>query len=205
MDYKIYGKTKIGRGCIIQPNVILGLPPKDLLTTPLGKLPGTIIGDDCIIRSGSMIYSNVIIGDKLKTGHNVLIREDTKIGNNVLIGTNSVIENKCRIGNNVKIQSNVYIPTNTIIKDFVFIGPNACLTNDKYPIRIKNELKGPIIGKGATIGANSTILPEIKIGEGVIVAAGAVVTKNIRPWKLAIGAPAKESDLPNELKVLNKI
>jgi len=201
----IFGKTKIGRDCIVQPNVIIGLPSKKLLDVPAEKLPGAILGGNCIIRSGTVIYSNTTIGNKFKTGHNVLIREDTEIGNNVLVGTNSIIENKCNIGNNVSIQSNVYIPTNTKIGDFAFLGPNACLTNDKYPIRIKSKLKGPTIEKGVSIGANATILPNIRIGEGSIVAAGAVVTKNIKPWKLAIGVPARELNIPKKLKKLNKI
>jgi acetyltransferase-like isoleucine patch superfamily enzyme len=205
MEYKIYGKTKIGKNCVIQPNVIIGMPSKDLLNRPLDKLSGAIIGDNCVIRSGSVIYSGVRIGNEFKTGHNVVIRERTKIGNNVLIGTNSIVENNCKIGNNVSTQSNVYIPTNTTIGDFVFIGPNACLTNDKYPVRIKTKLKGPIISKGVSIGANSTLLPEIKIGIGAMVAAGAVVTKDISSWSVAIGSPAREFKLPKKLRKLNKI
>jgi acetyltransferase-like isoleucine patch superfamily enzyme len=135
----------------------------------------------------------------------VLIREGTEIGDSVLIGTNSIVENNCKIGNNVSIQSNAYIPTNTTIRDFVFIGPNVCLTNDKYPARIKADLVGPTIEKGATVGANATILPGIRIGEGSMVAAGAVVTKDVTPWKIAIGVPAKEKDMPDNLRILNKI
>lgn len=201
----IYGKSKIGKNSVIQENVVIGTPSRDLLKETKENLPGAVIGDDCIIRSGTIIYSRVKIGNKFQTGHNVLIREDTNIGNNVLIGTNSILENKCILGSNISIQSNVYVPTNTLIEDKVFIGPNACLTNDKYPVRIKKECVGPIIRKGATIGANSTILPEVEIGEGAIVAAGAIVTKNVAPWKIAVGNPAREVDMPEELKIENKI
>jgi acetyltransferase-like isoleucine patch superfamily enzyme len=164
-----------------------------------------ILGKNPLIRSNSIIYNDVEIGDNFKTGHGVTIREKTDIGDNVLIGTNTVIEGHCSIGNDVSIQSNVYIPTNTIIEDYVFIGPCACFTNDKYPIRVDFDLKGPIIKKGASIGANSTFLSNIEIGEGAMVAAGAIVTMDVPEYFLAIGAPARIKPLPKFLKKLNKI
>ncbi len=108
-----------------------------------------IIGKNALIRSNSIVYNDVEIGKNLKTGHGVTIREKTYIGDNVLVGTNTIIEGHCSIGNNVSIQSNVYIPTNTIIEDYVFIGPCACFTNDKYPIRVDFDLKGPSNQKGS--------------------------------------------------------
>jgi acetyltransferase-like isoleucine patch superfamily enzyme len=134
-----------------------------------------------------------------------MIRENTDIGDNVLIGTNVIIDGHVKIGNNVSIQGNVYIPTNVIIEDNVFIGPCAVLANDKYPIRKKYELKGPVLKKGASIGANATLLPDVEIGEGAMVAGGALVTKDVPAWKLAIGVPAKIEELPKDLKELNKI
>lgn len=166
---------------------------------------GTKIGDNAFIRPSSTIYCDVTIGDNLRTGHNILVREMTQVGNNVLIGTNVVIDGNTVIGNRVSIQSNVYIPTNTVIEDDVFLGPCSVLANDKYPIRIKYDLKGPILKKGSSIGANSTILPGVEVGEGAMVAAGALVTKNVPAWKLAIGFPAKFVDLPDNLKTINRI
>ena len=181
-----------------QENVTIGLKYKMRSKPP-------IIGKNSVIRSNSIIYNDVEIGDNFRTGHGVTIREKTKIGDNALVGTNSIIEGHCSIGDNVSIQSNVYIPTNTIIEDYVFIGPCACFTNDKYPIRVDFDLKGPIIKKGASIGANSTFLSNVEIGEGAMVAAGAIVTQDIPPFFLAIGAPARIKPLPKHLKTLNKI
>ncbi|MFQ6063322.1 MAG: acyltransferase [Methanosarcinales archaeon] len=209
---RLYGTNKIGNNCIIMENVIIGYPSGDILKkiingTKIEELDyqGATIGENAVIRSGSVIYCNVVIGDNLRTGHNILVRENTKIGNNVLIGTKVVIDGNTTIGNNVSIQSNAYIPLNVVIEDKVFIGPCAVLTNDKYPIRKESDLTGPILHRGASIGANSTILPNIEIGEGAIVAAGSVVTKDVPPWKLAIGVPAKIKEIPKELKILNKI
>lgn len=164
------------------------------------------IGKKPLIRSGSIIYPNVKIGDFFKSGHRIMIREDTVIGDHVLIGTNTVIENKVKIGNHVSIQSCVYIPTNTTIGNYVFIGPCVCFTNDKYPIRIVLEsYPGPIIEDGVSLGAGSVILPGIRIGKGSLVAAGSVVTRNVPPWSLAKGSPARFNPLKKELRKLNEI
>lgn len=142
-----------------------------------------------LIRSGTVIYSGVFVGDNFETGHNVLIRDPCTIGDNVRIGTGSIIEGHVRIGNNVNIQSMVYIPKKTEIDDDVFIGPCVVMTNDKYPP--SGKMLGPHICKGASIGANVTILPGIVIGEGALVGAGSVVTHNVPPRKTVKGNPAR--------------
>ncbi len=197
--------VEVGKRSVVQENVWLGMPSRAFLGRKEEDLPKTKIGDNAVLRSGTIIYCGVTIGQNFQSGHTVLIREKTVIGDNVLVGTNTVIDGRTNIGSNVSIQSSVYIPTDTIIEDSVFIGPDAVLTNDKYPIRKQKPLKGPVIRKGATIGANATLLPEIEIGEGAVVAAGSVVTRDVPAWKLAIGVPAKIKDLPEFLKVMNKI
>lgn len=179
-------------------NITLGLKYKYNSQPP-------VIGKNPVIRSNSVIYNDVNIGENFRTGHGVVIREKTDIGDNVLIGTNTVIEGHCSIGDNVSIQSNVYIPKNSLIEDHVFIGPCACFTNDKYPIRIDFDLKGPVIRSGASIGANSTFLSDIEVGKGAMVAAGAIVTMDVPEYFLAIGAPARIKPLPKHLKKLNQI
>ncbi|WP_269430127.1 acyltransferase [Methanosarcina siciliae] len=210
---RIYGKSVIGKHTVVLENVILGYPEHKVLMEILKKnvefedfeFQGCNIGPNSIIRAGSTIFSSVKTGSNFKTGHNVMIRENTQIGDNVLIGTNVIVDGNVKIGNNVSIQGNVYIPTNVVIEDNVFIGPCAVLANDKYPIRKKYELKGPVLRRGVSIGANATLLPGVEIGEGAMVAGGALVTKDVPPWKLAVGVPARIRDLPEELKELNRI
>lgn len=210
---KMYGENSVGDGTVIMENVTLGYPEHHILMDILKKgteiekekYKGTIIGKNSFIRANTTIFNNVITGDNFKTGHNVMIRENTNIGNNVLVGTNVIIDGNVKIGNNVSIQGNVYIPTHVTIEDNVFIGPCAVLSNDKYPIRGEYVADGPIIKKGASIGANATLVPGVEIGEGSMVAAGALVTKNVPSWKLAMGCPAKIIELPEKLKQLNKI
>jgi len=193
-----YGINRLGKGALIFEPVTLGFPSHD----KIGKngYPGTTLGKRATIRSGTIIYCDVVIGDDFTSGHNVLIREKTTIGNRVTIGSSSIIEGKCTIGNDVNIQSLVYIPTDTTIGNSVFVGPNVVLTNDRYPPSRKANLKGPTLSDGTSIGANATILPNVHIGEGALIAAGAIVTKDVPPFSLAIGVPAKMKDLPKEMR-----
>lgn len=192
-----YGINRIGQNPQVFEPVTLGFPSRD----NVGKtgFTGTTIGNNAILRSGTIIYCDVTIGDNFQTGHNVVIREKTTIGNRVAIGTATIIEGTCSIGNQVSLQSMVYIPTDTIIEDSVFIGPNTVLTNDRYPPTRIGGLKGPYIKKGAAIGANTTLVPGVCIGEGALVAAGAVVTRDVPDHKLAIGSPARIKDLPRQM------
>ncbi len=175
-----YSNVLIGDNCEIQENVKLGNPNKEQL----------IIGDRALIRSGSVIYPNVKIGDNFRTGHNVLVRENSDIGNNVLIGTNSVLDGSCKIGNNVSIQTDAYITTGTIIEDDVFIGPRVCTTNDKY-MYYGAKLVAPVIKKGARVGGNATLLPGVVIGEGAVIGSGAVVTRDVPAGATVVGNPAR--------------
>lgn len=184
----LHSRVIIGEGTIVQENVILG-------SAEDGEL---CIGKDSIIRSGTVIYSGVEIGNNFKSGHNVLIRENTKIGDNVLVGTASVIDGDCRIGKDVSIQTGAYITRYTTIEDGAFLGPLCVTTNDKY-MKYGVTLKGPVIKQGARIGANSTIMPGITIGKGAIVGAGSVVTKDVPPCKVVMGVPARVvRDAPRE-------
>jgi acetyltransferase-like isoleucine patch superfamily enzyme len=176
----LQGNVIIDECTIVQENVILG-------SVEDGKLR---IGKNSIIRSGTVIYSGVKIGNNFRTGHNVLIRENTKIGDDVLVGTNAVIDGDCTIGNNVSIQTGAYITRYTKIEEGVFLGPCCVTTNDKY-MEYGVKLKGPVIKQGARIGANATIFPGITIGENAVVGAGAVVNKDVARKDVVAGNPAR--------------
>jgi len=179
---------KIGKNAIIEESVEIGVPTRGEIGK---KVKGAIIGDNAIIRSKAIIYTDVEIGNDFFCGHAAVIREKTKIGNKVVVGTGTIIDGQVEIGNNVSIQSANYITINSRIEDNVFIGPRVCFTNDKYMGRGEVKLIGPTIRKGARIGANSTILPGIEIGEDSAVGAGSVVTKNVPPGKIVAGNPAR--------------
>ena len=192
---KEYGINVIGENAQIFEPVTIGFPSRE----NIGKtgFSGTTIGHHAVLRSGTIIYCDVIIGDNFQSGHNTLIREKTRIGDRTAIGTATIIDGNTRIGNDVSLQSMVYIPTNTIISDHVFIGPNAVLTNDRYPP--SGSLTGPVIKTGAAIGANATIIPGVCIGEGAFIAAGSIVTRDVPDYMMAIGTPARMKELPEEM------
>ncbi len=180
-DVVLRGQVNIGKGTVIEENVILGHRNDGVLT----------IGENSRIRSGSIIYSDVVIGRGLKTGHNVLIREETQIGDDVLVGTNTVVDGHCRIGNRVAMQTNVYVTTHTVVEDGVFLGPCSVTTNDKY-MEYGAKLAGATIKRDARIGANSTILPGVTIGERAVIGSGAVVTRDVPDKAIMVGNPARQ-------------
>lgn len=164
-----------------------------------------IIGDRARIRKGTIVYADVEIGDDFVTGHNALVREETTIGDGVIVGTDTVIDGTTDIGSHVSLQTGVYVPTDTAIGDNVFVGPRAVMTNDPYPVRRDVDLAGPTLENGVSIGANATILPDVRIGEGAFVAAGATVTEDVPADTLALGSPARHRDLPENLTAENTL
>ncbi len=142
-----------------------------------------------------------------KIGKNVIIEEYTKVGKHASIGDNCkihrniFIDDNVMIGNNVKIQDNVMIPHGVRLEDGVFVGPSVAFTNDKYPraitpdgcLKTSNDWKvsETIVKKGASIGANATIVCGVTIGEWAMVGAGAVVTKDVGDYELVVGNPAR--------------
>jgi len=158
-----------------------------------------VIGDDARVRSGTKLYADVEIGDRFVTGHDALVREDTQIGDDVVLGTKSVLDGSVTVGSNASIQTGVYVPPATEICDSVFLGPNAVLTNDPYPLRQDVGLEGPTIEDDVSVGANATVLPNVTVGQGAFVAAGAVVTEDVPPRTLAVGVPAKHRPLPEKI------
>jgi acetyltransferase-like isoleucine patch superfamily enzyme len=163
------------------------------------------LGNFANIRSGTVIYGDVRIGDHFQTGHNVLVREHTAMGDHVVIGTNTVVDGNLTIGNYVKIESNCYLCTHVTIGDRVFFGPNVTLTNDRYPLKMRDLYapEGPIIEDGVSLCAGVIVCPGVRIGKGSFIAAGAVVTADMPPQSFARGIPARFEPLPPKLREVN--
>lgn len=180
-------QVKLGQNITIEDFCIIGCPFRGF-TEEL-----TIIGDNAIIRSHTIIYAGNNIGKNFQTGNKANIRELNTIGDNVSIGTLSVIEHHIKIENNVRIHSQAFIPEFTILKKNCWIGPNTVLTNAKYPKspNVKKKLKGPIIEENVKLGANSTILPGVKIGKNSLIGAGSLVSKNIPKNSIYAGNPLR--------------
>ncbi len=179
------GSVEIGPGGLIDEEVLLGYPTgRDIPVAP------AILGKNARIRSGTVIYSSVKIGDDFESGHNVVIREENSIGDRVSIWNNAVVDYGCRIGDNVKIHCNGYISQYTVIEDDVFIAPGVITANDLHPVCTRC-MKGPLIKKGVRIGVNATILPRLTIGEYSLIGAGSVVTEDVPSRSVVVGNPGR--------------
>jgi acetyltransferase-like isoleucine patch superfamily enzyme len=188
---------KLGKGVRIEKGALVGYRPQ----RPIRNLTLSI-GADSHIRRGTIIYLGSHIGDHLETGHNVIIREENTIGKHLAIWSNSIIDYGCRIGNNVKIHANCYIAQFTVLEDEVFLAPGVTIANDLHPgcAYSKKCLKGPLIKRGTQVGVNVTILPRVVIGEGALIGAGSVVTRDIPPGSVAYGNPASSHGRTKQLK-----
>ena len=152
------------------------------------KMRNVFVHKDAVVESS-------LIGEGTRIWRNVHVLPGAVIGKNCNIGEGCYIESRVKIGNGVTIKNNVAIWDNIIIEDNVFIGPAAVFTNDYVP-RAQNkkgpeDLDGIIIKKGATIGANATIVCRVTIHEYAFIGAGSVVTKDVPPYHVVYGNPAK--------------
>ncbi len=146
------------------------------------------------VHESSYIDEPCTIGKGTKIWHFSHIMQNCKIGENCNIGQNVVISPDVVLGNSVKVQNNVSVYTGVICEDDVFLGPSCVFTNVINPrsfISRRNEYKKTIIGKGASIGANATIVCGHNIGKYAFIAAGAVVTKDVPDYALVMGNPAR--------------
>ena len=145
-------------------------------------------------HNSAIIDENCSIGEGTKIWHFSHIMSESVIGKKCNIGQNVVISPKVIIGNNVKIQNNVSVYTGVVCEDDVFLGPSMVFTNVINPrsnINRRGEFKKTLVQKGATIGANATIICGNNLGKYSFVGAGSVVTKDVKAYSLVLGNPAK--------------
>jgi len=143
----------------------------------------------------AVIDANCRIGAGTKIWHFSHIMSDCTIGEKCNIGQNVVVSPQVVLGNNVKVQNNVSIYTGVICEDDVFLGPSMVFTNVINPrsaVIRKDEYKQTIVKKGASIGANATIICGNNIGEYALIGAGSVVTKEVKPYALVVGNPSRQ-------------
>jgi len=149
----------------------------------------------------AIVDEGATIGAGTRVWHWTHISAGSVIGQNCSFGQNVFVGNKVTIGNNVKIQNNVSIYDNVALEDDVFCGPSMVFTNVYNPrsaINRKHEYRDTIVKKGATLGANCTIVCGVNIGRYAFIAAGAVVNKDVPDYALMVGVPAKQTGWMSE-------
>lgn len=143
----------------------------------------------------AIVDDNCVIGEGTKIWHFSHIMSGCRIGDGCNIGQNVVVSPDVVLGNNVKIQNNVSVYTGVICEDDVFLGPSMVFTNVINPrshVSRKNEYRQTILRRGCSIGANSTLVCGHEIGEYALIGAGTVVTKDVKPFALVVGNPARQ-------------
>ena len=153
------------------------------------------------IHPTAVIDAGAQIGEGTSIWHFCHVMPKAVIGSNCNIGQNVFVDNNAIVGSGVKIQNNVSVYSGVVLKDDVFVGPSAVFTNVINPrsfIERKTEFRQIVVKKGATIGANATIVCGISIGEYALIGAGAVVTKNVADYALMMGNPARQKGWVSE-------
>jgi UDP-2-acetamido-3-amino-2,3-dideoxy-glucuronate N-acetyltransferase len=155
-----------------------------------------MISEPIFIHPSSEVHETATIGEGTKIWNWTKIRENASIGSNCKIGQCSYIDKDVNIGKNCKIQNGVSVYTGVIIGDDVLIGPNVTFTNDRHPRAHNKDWKilETIVEEGASIGANATIVCGVRLGKHCMIAAGAIVTKNVPSHALMAGLPARQID-----------
>lgn len=151
--------------------------------------------NDYYAHPTSVIDEGCIIGEGTKIWHFSHIMSNCKIGKNCNLGQNVVVSPNVELGNNVKVQNNVSIYTGVICEDDVFLGPSMVFTNVINPrsaIARKDQYRKTLVKKGASIGANATIICGNEIGEYALIGAGAVITKDVPAFALIVGNPGRQ-------------
>lgn len=197
-DYAvIMDNVRIRDGVEIFPFSVIGRLPKGAGATSRNistDFEPVVIGSGSVVSPGAVIYAGVRIGNNCLIGDNASVREGVVIGNRCIISRNVTLNYNVTIGDETKIMDNSHITGNCKIGDRVFISVGVVSVNDNNIGRAgyaEGEITGPAIGNDVSVGASAVLMPSVVIGDNSIVAAGSVVKKNVKPYSVVAGNPAK--------------
>lgn len=183
----IHPNVRLGRNVVVEDYCVIGAP----FAGSAGE--ETVIGDDAVIRSMTVIYAGNRIGSGFQTGNKANIRELNVIGDRVSIGTLTVVEHHVLIEDDARIHSQAFVPEFSVLRAGCWIGPGTVITNARFPLHplAKQQLRGATIERNAKIGAHCTLLPGVTIGANALVGAGSLVSKDVPAGMVAYGRPAE--------------
>jgi len=186
----VYENVRIGPRTLIGAQCILGERLHGYHRDPDYRNPPTIIGEDSIIRSGTIIYADCSFGAGFQTGHRACIRERTRFGKGCSFGTMSQSDGDVTAGDNCRLHNNVFVATYTTLEDNVHFYPMSCTVDSLHPPCQKGR-QGPYFESGVIVGAKVLVLPRVKVGAGAVLAGASVVTHDVPANMVVAGTPAK--------------
>jgi len=190
----VHAATTVAAGAVIEDGAVLGKRPRLARSSnahgDVGRLqlaPGVVVCSGAIVFAGATLGEGAIVGDQS------FVRERCSIGAGSVIGRGSVIDNDVSVGARVRAQTNVYLTAFTVVEDDVFVGPGVVTTNDDTMARHPPgaPLRGATLRRACRIGGGAVLTPGVQIGEEAFVAAGALVTSDVPPRAVVMGAPAR--------------
>ena len=184
----------IGAGCVIEDHAVLGKRPRLAKgSSAHGDVGRLELHEQVSVGAGAVVLAGASIGEEVIIGVQSFVRERSSIGAGTLIGRGSVIDNDVSLGARASVQTNVYVTAFSVIEDDVFIGPGAITTNDDSMARHgpQEPLRGPVLRRACRIGAGALLRPGVEVGEEAMVAAGALVTRDVPARAVVMGVPAR--------------
>jgi len=213
MGARLIGPCHIGQDVRMDETAIIGHPSKSsqLSGAGLNESSGAQMGDNCIIRSNTVIYEDTVLGNNVQTAHNVVIREGVRIGDGCVFGANACVLDHALLGKNVRVMEQSLVCEGAVVGNDVFIAPHVSFTRGRFMLGafiangtmtqaeaddMERRYADPagasvIIGDNVRIGANSVILAGVTLGNGAVIAAGSVVSLDIPENHLFMGNPGR--------------
>jgi acetyltransferase-like isoleucine patch superfamily enzyme len=190
----VHASTIVGDGCVIEDNVVLGKPPRlAKSSTAHGDFAALRLERGVTVCAGAIVLAGATLGEGSLVGDQSFVRERSSLGAGSTVGRGSVVDNDVTLGQRVRVQTNVYLTAFTLVEDDVFVGPGVVTTNDDTMSRHARgeSLRGATLRRACRIGGGAVLTPGVEIGEEAFVAAGAVVTHDVPPRVVVMGAPAR--------------
>lgn len=190
----VHPGVTIGAGCVVEDHVVLGKPPRLAgRSSAKGEVGRLLLGERVTVCAGATVLAGATIGDGAIVGDQAFVRERTSVGPESVVGRGSAIDNDVVVGARVRIQTGVYMTAFSVIEDDVFVGPCAMTTNDDTMARHGGDykLRGATLRRACRVGGGVVLTPGVEVGEEAFVAAGALVTRNVRARAVVMGVPAR--------------
>jgi acetyltransferase-like isoleucine patch superfamily enzyme len=190
----VHACTAIGAGCVIEDHAVLGKRPRLARGSGAHGEVGLLeLGERVSVCAGAVVLAGARIAAEAILGDQSFVRERAHVGERSVIGRGSVVDNDVRVGARVRVQSGVYLAAFGVLEDDVFVGPGVTTTNDDTMSRHGSDLplRGALLRRACRVGAAAVLTPGVEVGEEAFVAAGALVTRDVPPRAVVMGAPAR--------------